>query len=109
MDIALYSLETPHYQGSALAKASTQVFPKTYQRVVYYTADNPNFAKSVGKDFYRGPDLPLPPIQTDYPGESAAGKPGEHQYDIHQIDPTSSFNYTWQDILSNAQYGEDGA
>ena len=97
--------ETPHYQGSALAsKASTQVFPKTYQRVVYYTADKPNFTASVEKDFAVGQIFPYP-IQTDYYGQKVLPESlGNIEYDIHQIDPTSSFNYTWQDILTNAQY-----
>ena len=53
--------ETPHYQGSALAsKAAAQTFAKTYQRVVYYTADNPNFNAAVGKDFAVGQIFPYP-------------------------------------------------
>lgn len=97
--------ETPHYQSSALAsKASTQVFPKTYQRVVYYTADNPNFTASVEKDFAVGQIFPYP-IKTDYYGQKVLPESlGNIEYDIHLIDPTSSFNYTWQDILTNAQY-----
>lgn len=97
--------ETPHYQGSALAsKASTQVFPKTYQRVVYYTADTPNLTASVEKDFAVGQIFPYP-IQTDYYGQKVLPESlGNIEYDIHLIDPTSSFNYTWQDILTNAQY-----
>lgn len=97
--------ETPHYQASALAsKASTQVFPKTYQRVVYYTADKPNFTASVEKDFAVGQIFPYP-IKTDYYGQKVLPESlGNIEYDIHLIDPTSSFNYTWQDILTNAQY-----
>ncbi|MGU3625405.1 DUF2334 domain-containing protein [Comamonas sp. C24C] len=97
--------ETPHYHGSALAsKASTQVFAKTYQRVVYFTADKPNFNASVEKDFSLGQIFPYP-IKTDYYGQKVLPESlGNIEYDISQIDPTSSYNYTWQDILTNAQY-----
>ena len=97
--------ETPHYHGSALAsKASTQVFAKTYQRVVYFTADKPNFNASVEKDFSLGQIFPYP-IKTDYYGQKVLPESlGNIEYDISQIDPTSFYNYTWQDILTNAQY-----
>jgi uncharacterized protein YdaL len=29
---------------------------------------------------------------------------GNIEYDIRTIDPTSNYNYTWQDIVTNAQY-----
>jgi uncharacterized protein YdaL len=71
---------------------------------VYYTADKPNFTASVEKDFAVGQIFPYP-IQTDYYGQKVLPESlGNIEYDIHLIDPTSSFNYTWQDILTNAQY-----
>lgn len=97
--------ETPHYQGSALAsKAAAQTFAKTYQRVVYYTADNPNFNAAVGKDFAVGQIFPYP-IKKDYYGQRVLPESlGNIEYDISAIDPTSNYNYTWQDIVTNARY-----
>ena len=97
--------ETPHYHGSALAsKAATQVFNKTYQRVVYFTADQPNFNAAVEKDFALGQVFPYP-IKTDYYGQKVLPESlGNIEYDISAIDPTSNYNYTWQDIVTNAQY-----
>ena len=97
--------ETPHYHGSALAsKASTQVFNKTYQRVVYFTADQPNFNAAIEKDFSLGQVFPYP-IKTDYYGQKVLPESlGNIEYDISAIDPTSNYNYTWQDIVTNAQY-----
>jgi len=97
--------ETPHYQGSALAsKAAAQTFAKTYQRVVYYTADTPNFNAAVEKDFAVGQIFPYP-IKTDYYGQRVLPESlGNIEYDISAIDPTSNYNYTWQTIVTNAQY-----
>jgi uncharacterized protein YdaL len=97
--------ETPHYQGSALAsKASTQVFKTTYQRVVYYTADKPNFNAATSKDFAVGQIFPYV-IKKDYYGQRIIPESlGNIEYDIRDIDPTSNYNYTPQDILVNAQY-----
>ena len=30
---------------------------------------------------------------------------GNIEYDISAIDASSSFNYTWQDLMTNAKYG----
>lgn len=97
--------ETPHYHGSALAsKAATQRFPKTYQRVVYFTADTPNFNAPVNKDFALGQVFPYV-IHRDYYGQLVLPESlGNIEYDISHIDPTSNYNYTAQDILTNAQY-----
>jgi len=97
--------ETPHYHGSALAsKAAAQTFAKTYQRVVYFTADQPNFNAPVAKDFGVGQIFPYP-IKSDYYGQRVLPESlGNIEYDISSIDPTSNYNYTWQDIVTNAQY-----
>lgn len=97
--------ETPHYQGSALAsKAAAMVFPTTYQRVVYYTADKPNFNAARGKDFAVGQIFPYV-IKKDHYGQRVLPENlGNIEYDISAIDPTSNFNYTWQDICTNAEY-----
>ena len=98
--------ETPHYQASALSsKAVPSVFTTTYQRCVYYTADKPNFNASVSKDFAVGQIFPYP-VSKDYYGQRIIPESlGNIEYDIHTIDPTSNYNYTWQDIVTNAQYG----
>jgi uncharacterized protein YdaL len=51
--------EAPHYHGSAASsKAAAQAFKTTYQRVVYFTADTPNFTAATGKDFAAGQIFP---------------------------------------------------
>jgi uncharacterized protein YdaL len=98
--------ETPHYQASALSsKAVPGVFSTTYQRCVYYTADKPNLTGTISKDFAVGQIYPYP-IGKDYYGQRIIPESlGNIEYDIHTIDPTSNYNYTWQDIVTNAQYG----
>ena len=97
--------ETPHYHGSAQAsRTAAQRFGKTYQRVVYYTADVPNFNAAVEKDFAMGQIFPYP-IARDYYGQRVLPESlGNIEYDISAIDPTSNYNYTWQDIATNAKY-----
>ncbi|MFC5496848.1 DUF2334 domain-containing protein [Caenimonas terrae] len=97
--------ETPHYQGSALSsKAVPMVFKTTYQRVVYYTADKPNFNAATSKDFAMGQIFPYV-IKKDYYGQRVIPESlGNIEYDIHTIDPTSNYNYTPADIYGNAQY-----
>lgn len=97
--------ETPHYQASALAsKAMPLVFKTTYQRVVYYTADQPNFNPVPDKDFAVGQIFPYV-IKKDYYGQRIIPESlGNIEYDISAIDPMSFYNYTWQDIVTNAEY-----
>ena len=99
--------ETPHYQASALAsKAMPLVFPTTYQRVVYYTADTPNFNAATNKDFGVGQIFPYV-IKKDHYGQRIIPESlGNIEYNISAIDPTSNYNYTWQDIVTNAEYGK---
>lgn len=98
--------EAPHYHASPLAsKATTQVFKTTYQRVVYFTADKPNLLANVSKDFAVGQIFPYV-IPKDYYGQRVLPESvGNIEYNISSIDPSSSFDYTWQDLLINAQYG----
>ncbi|NML45225.1 DUF2334 domain-containing protein [Ramlibacter sp. G-1-2-2] len=97
--------EMPHYQGSALSnKAVPQLFTTTYQRVVYYTADKPDFYAAVAKDFAVGQIFPYI-VSKDYYGQRILPESlGNIEYDIHTIDPTSNYNYTADDILANAKY-----
>ena len=99
--------EAPHYHASPLAsKATTQVFKTTYQRVVYFTNDKPNLLANVSKDFAVGQIFPYV-IPKDYYGQRVLPESvGNIEYDISDIDASSSFNYTWQDLLINAQYGK---
>lgn len=99
--------ETPHYHASALAsKAMSTVFANTYQRVVYFTADQPNFNAAINKDFGVGQIFPYV-IKKDHYGQRVIPESlGNIEYDISTIDPTSNFNYTWQDIVTNAEYGK---
>ncbi|MDB5956899.1 DUF2334 domain-containing protein [Ramlibacter sp.] len=97
--------ETPHYFASSLAsKAVPQVFSTTYQRVVYLTSDRPDFSPHPGKDFAAGQIFPYV-IQRDYYGQRVLPESlGNIEYDISNVDPSSYFNYSWQEIYGNAQY-----
>ncbi|MBC5785132.1 DUF2334 domain-containing protein [Ramlibacter sp. USB13] len=97
--------ETPHYMASPTAsRAVPLAFNTTYQRVVYFTADKPDFSPHAGKDFSAGQIFPYV-IQRDYYGQKVLPENlGNIEYDIRRIDPTSYFTYSWQDILLNAQY-----
>ncbi|MDB5868348.1 MAG: papd-like protein [Polaromonas sp.] len=99
--------ETPHYHASALtSKVTPQAFSNTYQRVVYFTADKPNFNAATNKDFGVGQIFPYV-IKKDYYGQRIIPESlGNIEYDIRTIDPSSNFNYTWQDIVTNAEYGK---
>ena len=99
--------EAPHYHASALSsKAAATVFNTTYQRVVYFTADKPNYLATTSKDFGLGQIFPYV-IKKDYYGQRVLPESlGNIEYDIHTIDPTSNYNYTAQDILTNAGYGK---
>jgi uncharacterized protein YdaL len=97
--------ETPHYHASATAsKAFPLLFNTTYQRVVYFTADQPDFSTRAGKDFSAGQIFPYV-IQRDYYDQRVLPENlGNIEYDIHKVDPSSNLNYTWQDIYTNAEY-----
>ncbi|MDB5956559.1 DUF2334 domain-containing protein [Ramlibacter sp.] len=99
--------EMPHYQGSAIAnRTAATMFNTTYQRVVYYTADKPNFFAPTGKDFALGQIFPYV-IQKDYYGQRVLPENlGNIEYDIHTIDPTSNYSYTADDIVTNARYAK---
>ena len=99
--------EMPHYQGSGIAnKTVPTYFATTYQRVVYYTADKPDFFRATGKDFAVGQIYPYV-IHKDFYGQRVLPENlGNIEYDIHTIDPTSNFNYTADDIVTNAKYAK---
>jgi uncharacterized protein YdaL len=86
------------------SRAMPLAFNTTYQRVVYYTADKPDFSARAGKDFSAGQIFPYE-IKRDYYGQRVLPENlGNIEYDISKIDPTSYFVYSWQDIYINAQY-----
>ncbi|WP_394243830.1 DUF2334 domain-containing protein [Halopseudomonas laoshanensis] len=101
-----YAWETPHYHASATAnRAFPQRFDTTYNRVVYYTSDVPDFAGVNGDpDFAVGQFFPYI-IHRDYYGQRILPENlGNIEYDISDVDPASYFDYTWQDLLLNAEY-----
>lgn len=101
-----YAWETPHYHASATAnRAFGERFQTTYNRVVYYTSDVPDFAGANGDpDFAVGQFFPYI-IERDYYGQRILPENlGNIEYDISHIDPASYFDYTWQDLYLNAQY-----
>ncbi|CAJ0785070.1 DUF2334 domain-containing protein [Ralstonia pickettii] len=102
-----FAWEAPHYQSSPLSiKAVPQYFKTTYQRVVYYTSDNPQTLNSTtaGHDFSVGQFFPYI-IQKDYYNQRVLPENlGNVEYNICNIDPSSCLTYTAQDILTNANY-----
>jgi uncharacterized protein YdaL len=99
--------EAPHYQTSAItARTAPQLFTRTYQRVVYYTADKPNFFAPVAKDYGVGQFYPYT-IYHDYYGQKVIPENlGNIEYDISTIDPTSNYNYRAEDLILNAKYAK---
>lgn len=99
--------EAPHYHASAsAARAASRAFETAYQRVVYFTADKPNFNAATGKDFSVGQIFPYV-IGNDYYNQRILPENlGNIEYDIREIDPSSYFDYTWQDLYINAQYAK---
>ncbi|QCX51164.1 DUF2334 domain-containing protein [Ralstonia pseudosolanacearum] len=102
-----FAFEAPHYQSSPLSmKAVPKYFKSVYQRVVYYTSDNPQTLASTapGHDFSVGQFYPYI-IKKDYYGQRVIPENlGNIEYNICNIDPSSCLTYTAQDILANAQY-----
>ncbi|MDB5898644.1 MAG: Papd-like protein [Ramlibacter sp.] len=99
--------ESPHYHASAITSRTTpQLFSRTYQRAVYFTADKPNFYASVAKDFSMGQFYPYA-IVRDYYGQKVLPENlGNIEYDIHTIDPTSNYDYRPEDLILNAKYAK---
>ena len=102
-----FAWEAPHYQSSPLAiKAVPKYFKNTYQRVVYYTSDNPQTltATTPGHDFSVGQFSPYI-IQKDYYNQRVIPENlGNVEYNICSIDPSSCLSYNVTDILTNANY-----
>lgn len=101
-----YAWVTPHYQASATAsRAFPKRFNKTYNRVVYYTNDNPDLdVNSPNRDFSFGQFYPYE-IFEDYYGQRVLPENlGNIEYDISHIDPTSNFDYSWETLVGNAEH-----
>ncbi|MDC8758285.1 DUF2334 domain-containing protein [Janthinobacterium fluminis] len=97
--------ETPHYQGSALSmRATPAIYPKTYHRAVYYTADTPDFNAAQGRDFSAGQFFPYIILKDHYGQKILPENLGNIAYDLSALFPDSSDVYSWQDIYTNAQY-----
>ncbi|UOB58170.1 DUF2334 domain-containing protein [Burkholderia pyrrocinia] len=97
----------PQYQMSPLAAAATALtFPTTFQRAVYYTATKPQLGTGApNQDFSAGQFFPYI-INADYYGQRIIPENlGSMQYNICNIDPFSCITYTWQQLVTNAQYG----
>ena len=100
-----FAWEPPHYQMSPNAyQAAAQRFPTTWQRAVYYTATTPNLnPAAANRDFAVGQFFPYV-IKRDHYGQRILPENlGNIEYDIREIDPSSNFNYTWQDLKLNAE------
>ncbi len=103
-----FAWEAPHYHGSPLSsKAAAAKFAKTYQRVVYFTADKPQLNISgAGRDFAVGQFFPYF-IKKDYYGQKIIPENlGNIEYNICEVDTSSCLEYSWQDLYKNAQYAK---
>ncbi|MGO9486745.1 MAG: DUF2334 domain-containing protein [Rhodomicrobium sp.] len=101
-----FAWEAPHYQSSPNSiLAVPPLFSKTYQRVVYYTSNNPNLnTTGPTQDYAVGQIFPYI-INKDYYGQYVIPENlGNVEYNISTLDPSSNLTYTAQDILTNAQY-----
>lgn len=98
--------EPPHYQASPKSYAAIQgLFNATYQRAVYYTSNNPNLdLNAPNRDFSAGMFFPYIISSDAYGQRIFPENLGNIEYDICNIDPTSCITYTWQDLLTNADY-----
>jgi uncharacterized protein YdaL len=97
----------PQYQMSPLAsQAAAAEFTTSFQRAVYYTATNPQIGTgAANQDFSAGQFFPYI-INKDYYGERIVPENlGSIQYNICKIDPFSCVAYSWQQLVTNAQYG----
>lgn len=103
-----WAWEAPHYQGSPLSyQAMAKKFTTTYQRVVYYTAARPDLhAEGPSKDFATGMFFPYIIHRDPYGQYVIPENLGNIEYDISAIDPSSNFNYSWKDLLENAEYAK---
>jgi uncharacterized protein YdaL len=96
----------PQYQMSPLAsQAAAAQFKTSFQRAVYYTSTSPQIGTGApNQDFSAGQFFPYI-INKDYYGERIVPENlGSIQYNICNIDPFSCVAYTWQQVLTNAQY-----
>ncbi len=108
-----FAWEPPHYQMSPNAYAAAAQVPMdplqpnkftTWQRAVYYTATTPNLSPTAtNRDYAVGQFFPYV-INKDYYNQRILPENlGNIEYDIRDIDPSSNFNYTWQDLKLNAE------
>ncbi len=100
-----FAWEPPHYQSSPKAyQAAARTFRNTYQRAVYYTSDVPKLhATDASRDFAVGQFFPYI-IEQDYYGQRIIPENlGNIEYDIRDIDPSSFYDYTWEDLKLNAE------
>jgi uncharacterized protein YdaL len=99
--------EAPHYHASPItARTAPQLFSRTYQRAVYFTADKPNFYAATAKDFSMGQFFPYA-IVKDYYGQKVLPENlGNIEYDISTVDPTSNYDYRAEDLILNAKYAK---
>ncbi|HEX7684023.1 MAG TPA: DUF2334 domain-containing protein [Trinickia sp.] len=97
----------PQYQMSPLAsQAAAAEFKTSFQRAVYYTSTNPQIGTGApNQDFSAGQFFPYIINQDYYGARIIPENLGSIQYNICNVDPFSCVAYTWQQVLTNAQYG----
>jgi len=103
-----FAWETPHYHASPKShQAFVQRFDTAYMRAVYFTSDNPDLNPSnPTRDIAVGQFFPYV-IYQDYYGQKIIPENlGNIEYDISDIDPSSNFNFTSQDLIANAEFSK---
>lgn len=97
---------TPHYHASPLSsRAVPQVFPTTYQRVVYFTSDTPVLdAQLPARDFAAWQFFPYV-IHRDHYGQRVIPENlGNVQYMVDGTVTSAALGYTADDVILNARY-----
>lgn len=96
---------TPHYQASPLFfRAVPQVFSTTYQRVTYYTSEQPELAPHGVHDFVSWQFYPYV-IARDYYGQRVLPENlGNVQYMVEGKLTDKALGYSVEDLVTNARY-----
>lgn len=103
-----FAWETPHYHASPKShQAFVQRFDTAYMRAVYFTSSNPDLnPNNPTRDIAVGQFFPYV-IYNDFYGQKIIPENlGNIEYDISDIDPSSNFNFTADDLIANADYSK---
>jgi uncharacterized protein YdaL len=99
-----FCFEVPHYHASPNAYAAVrQRFATSWGRLVYFTSTVPDLtATKADRDYAVGQFFPYVIRQDHYGNKVLPENLGNIEYDLGALDPSSNYDYTAQDILTNA-------